>query len=178
MQKHLLAPSAVALAFALALIGVFPSTAVAQEEEEEPQARWVHITSFSLPYHVRDKVIPYLIRSIVPANRLNPNVITFRVLVHNQGSDGSEMAFYREFAEFADIGAPCGEPCETFFEEHPAPEEGDEGYEEYEEAQELWQKYYSHHKDDIYTAPGGALKTEGEVFGPLWPEEEEEEGGS
>lgn len=34
MQKHLLAPCAVALAFALALIGVFPSTAVAQEEEE------------------------------------------------------------------------------------------------------------------------------------------------
>lgn len=172
---------ALALAAALALLGggLSAPTALAQEEQEEgPGQRYVTLTTFDLPYHVRDKVMPYFREYVVPFARLNPNVVTFRVLGHYWGSDGSDVAFYRELEEFADIDSiyveDCGQPCEDYRKKHPEPDSTDEGYKAFKEAERLYQKYYSEHKDQIYLAPMGEAKTEGEIHGTVGPPEEEE----
>lgn len=164
--------AASAVAFGLALVST--TGLAAQEEEaeaEEPGSRIVAITTFSIPHQVREQVIPHMRRYVIPQNQANPNIETFRVLIHRWGSDGTQIAFYREYADIEAVEAPCGEPCETLRENHPAPEEGEEGYEAYREAQKLWQKYFGPHKDEIYWTPISEGRTEGEPTGPIWPEE-------
>lgn len=145
----------------------------AQEEEDEgPGQRYVTVTIFDMPLQIRDKVIPYMQKYVVPYFKLNPNIVTFRVLVHNWGSNASEMVYYSEYEEFEDINADCGQPCEDYEKEHPEPEEGDEGYEEFIEARDLYTKYFSGHHDEIYSVPMEAGKTEGEIIGTVGPPEE------
>lgn len=164
-------PLAAAVALGLVVASTTSLTAQEEAEAEEPGQRIVAITTFSIPHHVRDEVIPYMRRYVIPQNQLNPNVITFRLLIHRWGGDGTEMAFYREYADMAALDAPCGEPCATFRENHPEPEEGDEGYEAYQEAQRLWDKYFGPHEDEVYWTPLSEDRTEGEATGPIWPEE-------
>ncbi|MDX1673032.1 MAG: hypothetical protein R3211_11880, partial [Balneolaceae bacterium] len=140
-----------------------------QESEEEPGERFAAVTIFDVPLHVRDKVIPYIIEYVEPGMRLNPNVVTFRVLIHRWGSNGSQMIYYREYENFGDINAECGAPCEEYRKEHPAPKEGEEGYEDYKEAQKLYDKYFSDHHDEIYWIPMEAAKTEGKNIGTVGP---------
>ena len=180
------APSrSLTLALALMLLagGLSAPTAAAQEEaEEDPGQRRVVITTFEVPYHVRDKVIPYMQKHVVPFHRLNPNVVTYRVLVHDWGSDGSDIAFYWELEELADLDSlgveDCGSPCEEYRKEHTEPDSTDEGYEEFQEAERLYEKYYSDHSDQLYVVPLGAAKTEGEIHGTVGPPEEEESEGN
>lgn len=165
-------------AFALALIATLAlaaTPAFAQDDEDEgPANRVVSVTTFELPYHHRSKVIPWMQEYFVPGAQLNPNVITSRVLFHLYGDHGSQIVFLSEYADWADIDADCGAPCEEYFEAHPFPEEGDEGYEEFAEAQELFNKYYSHHKDMIYTSTSNWAKTEGEILGRVGPAPDDE----
>ena len=161
----------------LALLAVSTAGLAAQQDEaedEEPGSRIVAITTFSIPHHVRSEVIPFMRRHVIPLNQLNPNIETFRVLIHRWGSDGTTMAFYREYADMEALDAPCGEPCETFRENHPVPEEGEEGYEAHQEAERLWDKYFGPHKDEVYWSPLSEGRTEGEPTGPIWPGEEPE----
>lgn len=163
------------LVLALLSAGLFAAPAHAQEEEEGPGQRYATVTFFQLPLQVRDKVVPYIQEYVEPYMRLNPHVVTFRVLAHNWGSKASEIAFYREYEAFEDINAECGSPCEEYQKNHPEPEEGDEDYEAFQEAERLYQKYYSDHRDEIYVIPMGAAKTEGENIGTVGPSEEEGE---
>lgn len=169
-----------ALALAFLVVGALAPPALAQEEEPEEEAeegpgqRYATVTTFELPLKVRGQVVPYIQEHVVPLQRLNPHVVTFRVLTHNWGSNASELVFYAEYEEFADIDADCGQPCEDYREEHPTPEEGDEGYEEFQEAERLYQEYYGEHRDEIYAVPMEAAKTEGENLGTVGPPEEEE----
>ena len=158
------------------------TTPAQAQEEEDPGERYVALTTFEVPLHVRDTVIPYMQEYVVPLQRLNPNVVTFRVLAHRWGSDASQIALYREVEEFADVDSlsveDCGQPCEEYMKEHPEPEEGDEGYEEFQEAEQLYQEYNSDHQDQIYWAPMEAAKTEGEIHGTVGPPEEDEGEGN
>lgn len=175
MQAHRL--TSVALIAAAATLLAMPSAVLAQEQEEEqPGQRYVAVTIFEVPLGVRDKVFPYLEKYLIPMDRLNPHVKTFRVFAHNWGSNGSDIVFYREYEEFADIEADCGQPCEEYQKEHPQPEEGDEGYEEFKEAERLFEKYFGDHHDEIFVAPMGLAKTEGEIIGTVGPSEEESGG--
>ncbi|PSQ51115.1 MAG: hypothetical protein BRD28_06095 [Bacteroidetes bacterium QH_10_64_37] len=158
------------------------TTPAQAQEEEDPGERYVALTTFEVPLHVRDTVIPYMQEYVVPLQRLNPNVVTFRVLAHRWGSDASQIALYREVEEFADVDSlsveDCGQPCEEYMKEPPEPEEGDEGYEEFQEAEQLYQEYNSDHQDQIYWAPMEAAKTEGEIHGTVGPPEEDEGEGN
>ena len=173
MSARALRSATLGVAVALALVLGSASGLAAQEEAEaeDPGERIVAITTFSIPHHVRDQVIPYMRRYVIPPNQLNPNIETFRLLIHRWGSNGTTMAFYREYADMEALDAPCGEPCESFWENHPEPEEGDEGYEAHQEAERLWDKYFGPHEDEIYWSPLSEGRTEGEPSGPIWPEE-------
>lgn len=168
-----------ALSLSVALAGL-PASADAQQQEEEegPGTRVTTVTSFQVPFNDRPVVMPFLVERVIPATQLNPNVITFRVLLHNWGGDASDVTLVAEYADFADIEAECGQPCDDYFEAHPAPEEGEDGYEDFQEAQRLFSKYYSHHRDEIYVAPMSLAKVEGTMMGPVGGPEDEGEGGT
>ena len=82
----------------------------------------------------------------------NPNVIAFYVLQHYYGSDSRDVVLMRVYKDLAAIEAPCGEPCQTYREENPLPEEGTPEREEMMELWETFRKYNGRHSDEIYTA--------------------------
>lgn len=163
MRKSLLTGLLALLAFGLA------GADLAQAQEEGPGRRYVTTTTFEVPFNVSDKVSKHVVSRILPAMKLNPNVVNFRVLQHYWGANASEIVLVAEYETWEAIEADCGQPCEDFYEANPAPEEGEEGYEAYRERLELFNKYYAHHSDEIYTTPLGAAKIEGALRGPIVP---------
>jgi len=145
-----------------------PQQAVAQDGDDDgPGARIVTVTSFHLPLQHRGTVIPWMQKNFLPSVQLNPHAITTRFLFHNWGSDAADVVMVAEYASWADVEADCGQPCDDYFEANPEPEEGDEGYEAFDAARDLFQKYYARHRDEIYFAPMGMAKVEGEMMGPV-----------
>lgn len=170
MKKTLLLAVSVCLTFAL----LAPAIAEAQEDEE-PEARYVVVTSFKVPYYDRDKVVPFVVDRVLPGTQLNPKVVTARLLFHNWGSDAADMAIVAEYENIEDIHAECGAPCEEYYEANPSPEEGEAGYEEFREQQKAFDKYYARHSDEIYFTPMEEAVVEGAFQGTVGYEEEEEE---
>ncbi len=145
-----------------------PQQVLAQDgDDEEPVTRIVTVTSFKLPFQHRSTVIPWMQKYVLPGTQLNPLAINFRLVFHNWGSDAADVVLVTEYASWADIEADCGQPCDDYDEANPEPEEGEEGYEAYEEAQALFSKYFSRHRDEIYSTPMGMAKVEGELMGPV-----------
>lgn len=165
---------ALALLATASLLAV-PATLEAQEDEG-PGNRVTTVTTFRVPFNDRPTVFPFLLERFLPQTQLNPNVINFRVMLHNWGANASDIVIAAEYADFTDIEADCGQPCDDYYDANPAPEEGEEGYEEFQKAQELFNKYYAHHRDEIYTSPMGLAKVEGELMGTVGGPDEEDEG--
>lgn len=171
MLRAAVLAAAAAVAFALSL----PAPAAAQEQEG-PEPRIVTVTSFEVPFTDRPQVFPWMLEYFLPGMQLNPNVLSFRVLLHNWGSNASQVHFVSEYASFADIESECGQPCDDYYEQHPEPEEDSAEWEEFAEARDLFNKYYAQHQDEIYTAPMMVAKTEGEMVGRVGPPPEDDEG--
>lgn len=163
MRKSLLAGL-----LAMLFLGI-TAVDIAHAQDEGPGSRYVAVTTFDVPFNDRAKVFQHIMTRILPATKLNPNVVNSRVLLHNWGSNASQVVLVSEYADWAAIEADCGKPCDDFYEANPAPEEGDEGYTEYRERVELFNKYYAHHSDEVYTSPLAAAKVEGKLMGPVVP---------
>lgn len=143
-----------------------PQTTFAQDDEG-PGTRLVTVTTWDIPFGERGPFFQFFRSRILPNSQLNPNIINTRLMLHQWGSNAAQMILVNEYADMEALAAGCGQPCSDYFEANPAPQEGDEGYEEFQEGLEAFQKYYSHHRDEIYTAPMIAAKVEGEVMGPV-----------
>lgn len=179
MTKLELPRTGISLVVAAALVAAFPGDVRAQEQEEEgPGSRVTTVTTFDVPIHQRSTVIPFIIERVAPASQLNPKVLNYRLMFHNWGGNAAEVVMMSEYADIADIEGECGQPCVDYFEEHPAPEEGDEGYEDYRKARELFQELYSKHRDEIYTSSMDAAKVEGKIVGTVGGSDREEGTGS
>lgn len=165
-------PLIIAVPIAIAALSL-PSEVVGQDEEG-PGPRVVAVTSFDLPMTDRSKVVPYMVEYFLPGVQLNPKVLNFRVLLHNWGSNAAQVHLVSEYAEFGDIESECGVPCEEYQEQHPIPEEGSTEWAEFAEARDLFNQYYAHHRDEIYTTPMMVAKTEGEIVGRVGPPPETE----
>lgn len=171
-------PLAVALsAIACTLV---PAPALAQEDaqEDESPARMVAVTTFEVPYTDRAQVWSFMRDHYLPAIQLHPKVLNLRVMTHMYGSGGAEVIIMREVADWADINSPCGEPCAEYREAHPIPDEGSAGWDDYAAARDLFQKYYSTHRDEIYSVIRAATKIEGRVVGTVGPPAEEVAAGN
>ncbi len=141
-------PLLVAACVMLALVAVGANTASAQQA---PQTRYVTVTSFDVPYGPdRGKVISFVNEYFLPATQLNPKVLNSRMLVHNWGSDAAQIVMMAEYANWADIEADCGKPCDDYYAQHPNIEEGQPGYAEFQEKAALFNKAFSTHHDEIY----------------------------
>jgi hypothetical protein len=150
---------------AIAVLGV----PTAEAQDAPPVVRYVASTSFDVPYQDRAQVVSFLEEYFLPGYQLHPKVLNFRMLNHNWGSSGSQIIMVAEYATFADIDADCGAPCEAYYAQHEAPEEGEAGYAEYEEKADLFNKYYSSHSDEIYATQMRRAVVEGEMQGTVGP---------
>jgi hypothetical protein len=131
-----------------------PQFVVAQDgdDDEAPETAVVTMSKFKVPFgEDRGKVMEFIERVTAPAARLNPNVLGFYVLTHNYGADSRDVILVRVYDDFSKIEAPCGEPCETWFEEN-FPEEGTPERDEIDALGEVFGKYYARHSDEILTS--------------------------
>lgn len=158
---------------AAAMLAPVPASAQEEgDEDEAAQMRVVTVTTFQVPPYERSKVFPFMHEYVMPEAQLNPNVLSYRMMWHNWGSDASQVVIMAEYEDISKLEAPCGPPCEEYFEAHPEPEEGDEGWEAYRAGQKAFEKHYAHHKDEIFVYPMEIAKIEGEMQGPVGPSEE------
>lgn len=153
-----------------------PQGALAQDDEG-PGTRVMTMTTWDVPYgEDRGVFFDWFQKWFLPNAQLNPNVLNLRVAGHQWGSNGDQIVMVSEYESMETLAAGCGEPCTDWNEANAAPEEGEEGYEEYQKGLELFQKYYSHHKDEIFTSWMVTAKVEGEVMGTIGGADDEEEG--
>lgn len=153
-----------------------PHSAIAQDDEG-PGTRVMTVTTWDIPYgEDRGTFMQWFQKWFLPQAQLNPNVLNLRIAFHQWGSNGDQILMVSEYASMQTFAADCGEPCSDWDEANPTPEEGDDGYEEFQEGLRAFQKYYSHHGDEIFTSPMGMAKVEGEVLGTIGGSADEEDG--
>ena len=131
---------------------VMTSTATAQAvPPAAPDIRILTISTFRVPLgEDRQKVVDYMQKWMVEPARLNPNVLSYRIIQHFYGSNSSDMAIVAEYPNWAAITADCA-PCDKWFETN-MPKEGTPERKAVDEAQALFLKYYGTHADQIYNA--------------------------
>lgn len=161
--------------FAGLVLAPASETTAQESADEDPGRRIVAMTMFDVPYGPeRATVVRYMREHYLPFIQLNPRVLNFRLLTHYYGSHGARVVVMREVEEWADIEAPCGDPCTEYRQKHPLPEEGTPEREAYEEARALFQKFYANHRDEVYSALMDGAVVEASVVGRVGPAEEEE----
>ena len=128
------------------------STAEAQATPQTPaDVRIVTISSFRVPLGTdRQAVLDYMGKWMVEPARLNPNVLSYRIIQHFYGSNASDMAIVAEYPNWAAITADCA-ACDAWFQANMPPE-GTPERKAVDEAQALFLKYYGTHTDQIYNA--------------------------
>lgn len=125
--------------------------------QQNPEAHYLTVGTFRVPLgEDRGKVLEYLEKYMMPMNRLNPKVLSARMGMHNYGPNASDMIIMLEFADWADITAPC-DPCQRAAEA-AEPKAGTPERKAYDELLAVWLKYYSGHMDNIYVVPAALIK--------------------
>jgi hypothetical protein len=157
-----------------ALVAVVVVVGSAQAQEQEPVVRYVTTTSFQVPFVDRAKVMSFIEEYFIPGTQLNPRTKNFRLLTHNWGSAGDQIVMVAEYESWADIEADCGQPCDDYYAQHEAPEEGEAGYAEYQEKADLFSKYYTTHSDEIFVTQMRRAVVEGSMQGTVGPQPQED----
>jgi len=161
-------------------VGVWSAApALAQQGggDEGPEPRVMTVTTFDVPWQDRGEVFPFMRKYVLPTTQLNPKVINFRVMIHNWGSDASQVVIAAEYARFEDIQAECGQPCDDYEKAHAAPKEGEDGYDAFVQARDLFLKYYGRHRDEIYVSFMDGARVEGTMMGTVGLPEDQGNGG-
>jgi len=133
-----------------AMLLATPPTVFGQEEAEpEPVIHYITTTTWDFPGGEQgQKAFEWIEKVMVPAARMNPNVLSYRVGFHIWGSNSAQAVVIAEYADWNAINADC-EPCAAAFEEQQ-PAEGTPEREAWDAmAQAFFQGYRGHH-DEIY----------------------------
>lgn len=165
---------AFALVVVVGLIGV--PTAFAQDDDG-PGTRIISVTKMDVPYQDRSTVFPWMEKYFHPGGLLNPNVINYRWMAHFWGARGAEVVMITEYADWEAMNADCGQPCDDYNEANPVPDEDTPERAEYDKAQALFNKYFSHHSDEIYVAQMEEGKVEGRIMGTVGTGEDDDDNG-
>lgn len=164
-----------ACAAALVAAAMFATSSAQAQDPPPPPTRVTAVTTVEVPFgDERQKFISFLEEYFLPGFQLHPKVKNFRMLNHNWGSNGAQILMVAEYETFADIEAECGQPCDDYFAQHEAPEEGEDGYDEYQEKLAVFNKYYAKHSDEIYSANMNRAVVEGRMQGSVGPAPESE----
>jgi len=145
MRKYL----SVLIAGAAVLL-ITPLAAFAQEEEEaEPVIHYLTVTTFDAPGGDEGALVREWFETIgAPLAKLNPNVLSYRVAIHNWGANSAQVVIIAEYADWAAIEGDCAE-CDAYFEEMQ-PEEGTPEREEWDAMHTAFVTAYRGHSDEIY----------------------------
>ena len=167
--------SLLTLLIAFAAVSVPGTNSAQAQEPPAPPTRVVTATTVEVPFGPdRAMFVSFLEEYFLPGIQLHPKIKNFRMLNHNWGSNGSMIVLVAEYDTFADIEAECGQPCDDYFAQHEAPEEGDSGYEEYQEKLAVFNKYYAKHSDEIFSTNMNRAVVEGRMQGQVGPAPESE----
>jgi hypothetical protein len=136
-------------ALALCLI-VMPESAVAQDDDG-PEYRYITMSTFHVPMGPeRQKVMTFIRNVMAPQAKVNPNVLSFRVALHDYGTDSRDIVLIREYASWEAIDADCGKPCDDYWDANPRPEDGTAEQQAWREAWQAFRDHYAQHSDEIY----------------------------
>jgi hypothetical protein len=132
----------------LSAVSILTSPAAAQGA---PEIRIVTISSFRVPQgEDRQKVLEYMKKWMVEPAKLNPNVLSYRIIQHFYGSNAGDVAIVAEYATWAAITADC-QPCDKWLQDN-MPTEGTPERKAVDDLAALFFKYYGSHADQIYNA--------------------------
>jgi hypothetical protein len=139
---------------AFLLVACFPARANAQVPAGQPQqeVRYVTVTRFELPQDTADRrLLMMAIDSfMVPLARMNPNVLSYRVLTHNWGANSNDILIMAEYPTWAAIEADC--PACDQWAEAQTPAEGTPERARWNAMGSAFQRAYAGHSDEIYAA--------------------------
>jgi hypothetical protein len=143
--------SATAL-FVIAVCAPAIGNAQAPAQGSQQEVRFVTVSKFALPHDTtQQRLVMMAIDSImVPQARMDPNVLSYRVLTHNWGADSNDILIVAEYQNWAAIEAPCA-ACDAWLQSKtPAagtPERG-----RWDAMGAAFQTAYRGHSDEIYSA--------------------------
>lgn len=138
--------------FALLALSLVATPMSARAQDEEPAVRYVTTSTFDVPMGPeRQKVMTFIRNVMVPTARVNPHILSFRVAVHDYGTDSRDVVLIREYASWDAIEAECGKPCDDYWDANPGPEEDTDEGKEWRAAWEAFRDHYATHRDEIYT---------------------------
>ncbi len=130
-----------------AVLALGPLSAVAQQADE-PETHIMTITTFYVPLGLeREAVMDYIDEYVVPPAKGDPNVLGFRVAVHNWGTNQRNVWLMTEYESLAALDA-SNEWGNAWFEENYP--EGSAEREAADKAfEEVYAPYFSKHTDNI-----------------------------
>lgn len=132
----------------LALI-CLPASAAAQAPE--PEIRYVTTTSFGVPAGPeRQKVLMWIDSMMVPQAKMNPNVLSYRVIIHNWGHNSNDVLIVAEYPNWAAIEAVC-EACDKWAQSQER-KAGTPERAKWDDIGSTFGKYFAGHVDEIYAA--------------------------
>jgi hypothetical protein len=139
---------------AAAMTVALATTAISAQaaQQQAPAMHVITISSFKVPLgEDRQKVVDYLRKWMVEPARMNPHVLSYRVIQHMYGSDAGDVAIMGAYENWAAVTAPC-EPCNAWMQQN-LPAEGTPARKAVDDAQALFLKYYSNHSDQVFVSP-------------------------
>jgi hypothetical protein len=138
----------------VALLLSFAPTPVESQAAGQAQqdVRYVTMTKFAMPSDTlqRRLVMMAIDSAMVPQARMNPNVLSYRVLMHNWGANSNEVIIMAEYPSWAAIEAECV-PCDEWMESR-MPAEGTPERAQWNAIGAAFQAAYAGHSDEIYAA--------------------------
>ena len=114
-----------------------------------PEIRVLTISSFHVPLgEERTKALDYMKKWMLEPAKLNPNVLSYRIIQLFYGSNAEDVAIVVEYPSWAAITAEC-KPCAAWFEAN-MPKQGTPERKAVDELAAQFFKYYSSHAYQIY----------------------------
>lgn len=133
------------------LFVIFAAPAHAQAPAQQ-ETRFLTVTRFALPQDTAQRrLLMQAIDSVmVPQARMNPNVLSYRVLTHNWGANSNDILIMAEYPSWVAIEADCA-ACDAWYESK-VPAEGTPERAQWNAMGAAFQQSYAGHSDEIYAA--------------------------
>lgn len=129
-----------------------PSRGAAQAPAQQQEVRYVTISTFAMPQDtMQQRLLMMTIDSVmVPQARMNPNVLSYRILTHNWGANSRDILIVAEYANWAAIEAECP-ACDQWLESK-TPAAGSAARAQWDALGAVFARSFQGHADEIYTA--------------------------
>jgi hypothetical protein len=146
---RLIAPALVLAALCM------PAAASAQAQ---PEVRYLTVSKFQMPADsMQRRLVMLNIDSVmVPYARMDPNVLSYRVLTHNWGADSDDILIVAEYGSWSAIEAVC-DACNTWVTSK-TPAAGTQERARWDAMGDAFARAYAGHADEIYASPVRRIK--------------------